>query len=64
MPCVMLWLSTNVMRSIQIQLDDDRITQTHNHPLGFSKLTISVARPDIGHVREVPKSGPLRPRTQ
>ena len=53
----MLWLSTNVMKSVQIQLEDDRITRIQNHPFGHSTLTITIARRDIGHIREVSKSG-------
>ena len=56
-PCVMLWLSTNVTKSFQIQLEDERITRLQNHPLGRSVLKISFARQDIGHIREVQKSG-------
>ena len=56
-PCAMLWLSTNVMKSVQIQLEDDRITRIQNHPFGHSTLTITIARRDIGHIREVSKSG-------
>jgi len=56
-PCAMLWLSTNVMKSIRIQLEDNRITRVQNHPFGHSTLTISIARTDIGHIREVSKDG-------
>ena len=28
LPCMLLWLHANVMKSFQIQLEDDRITQS------------------------------------
>jgi len=56
-PCVLLWLHANMMKSFQIQLEDDRITRVQNHPFGRSTLKISIARQDVGHIREVQKSG-------
>ena len=56
-PCAMLWLSTNVMESIQIRLEDDRIVRMQNHPFGLSKLEIAFGRRDIGHIREVSRDG-------
>lgn len=57
MPCTMLWLSANVMQSLQIQLEDDHITRIQDQPLGLSAWKISFARQDIGHIREVQKAG-------
>ena len=56
-PCALLWLHANVMKSFRIQLEDDRITRVQNHPFGLSPLKISFARQDIGHIREVQKDG-------
>ena len=57
LPCMLLWLHANMMKSFQIQLEDDRITRVQNYPFGHSTLKISIARQDVGHIREVPKSG-------
>jgi hypothetical protein len=57
LPCMLLWLYANMMKSFQIQLEDDRIARVQNHPFGHSTLKISIARQDVGHIREVPKSG-------
>jgi hypothetical protein len=56
-PCAILWLSTTVMKSVQIQLGEDRITRIQNHPFGHSQLKVTFARHEIGHIREVSKSG-------
>ena len=56
-PCTILWLSTNVMKSVQIQLENDRITRIQNHPFAHSILKITFSSQDIGHIREVSKSG-------
>lgn len=57
LPCLLLWLHANMMKSIQIQLEDARIIRIQNHPFGHSTLKISIARQDVGHIREAPKSG-------
>jgi hypothetical protein len=57
LPCLLLWLHASMMKSFQIQLEDDRITRIQNHPFGHSTLKISIARQDVGHIREAPKSG-------
>jgi len=57
LPCMALWLHANMMKSFQIQLEDDRITRIQNHPFGHFTLKISIARQDVGHIREVQKSG-------
>jgi len=54
--CAVLWLHTLTLSSLQIELDDDRITRTHRLLWG-SPLTISFGRDDVGHIREVGKSG-------
>jgi hypothetical protein len=56
-PCALLWLNANAMKSFRIQLEDDRVIRIQNHPLGFSPLIISFVRKDIGHIREVRKDG-------
>ena len=55
--CAVLWLCTRTLPSLQIELDDDRITKTQDRPLWGSPLTISFGRDDIGHIREVGRSG-------
>ena len=57
LPCALLWLYTTAMPSLQIQLEDDRITQLLNLPFTRSPRKISFARTDIAHIREVGKSG-------
>lgn len=57
LPCMLLWLHANMMKSFQIQLEDDCITRIQNHPFGHSTLKISIARQDVGHIREVAKFG-------
>ena len=57
LPCMLLWLYANIMKSFQIHLEDDRITQVQNHSFGHFTFKTSIARQDIGHIREVPKSG-------
>ena len=52
-----LWLQTSTLKSFRVELDDDRITQTQNRPLGIPPLKISFARTDIAHIREVRKEG-------
>ena len=52
-----LWFQTSTLKSLRIELDDERITQTQNRPFGMSPAKISFARQDIAHIREVPKHG-------
>ena len=54
--CAVLWLYTLTLSSLQIELDDDRITRTHRLLWG-SPLKVSFGRDDVGHIREVGKSG-------
>jgi hypothetical protein len=52
-----LRLQTSTLKSLRIELGDDRITQTQNRPFGISPLKISFARHDIAHIRELRKDG-------
>jgi hypothetical protein len=52
-----LWLRMSTLKSLRIELDDERIAQTQNRPLGMPPLKISFARQDIAHIREVRKEG-------
>jgi hypothetical protein len=52
-----LWFQTSTLKSLRIELDDERIAQTQNRPLGMPPLKISFARQDIAHIREVRKEG-------
>jgi hypothetical protein len=57
LPCAALWLHTVTLPSLQIQLEDERITRTQNHPLLRTPLRISFRRDEIANIREVRKSG-------
>jgi hypothetical protein len=52
-----LWLRMSTLKSLRIELDDERITQTQSRPLRMPPLKISFARQDIAHIREVRKEG-------
>jgi hypothetical protein len=52
-----LCLRMSTLKSLRIELDDERITQTQNRPFGMSPAKISFARQDIAHIREVLKHG-------
>jgi hypothetical protein len=57
LPSAALWMRTIMLRSLQIELEDNRITMTQNRLFWGSPLRISFSREEVGHIREVGKSG-------
>jgi hypothetical protein len=50
-PCAALWLHVNMMKSLRIEMEDDRITGIQNHPFSHSPRAISFVRHEIRHIR-------------
>jgi hypothetical protein len=57
LPGAALWVRSYMLRSLRIELEDGRISMTHDRPFWQSPLRISFDRQDIGHIREVGNSG-------
>lgn len=57
LPSAAVWTRTVMLRSLRIELDDGRITMTQDRLFWGSPLRISFSREEVGHIREVGKSG-------
>jgi len=57
LPGVGLWLRALTLRSLRVELQDQRITLSQRLPLTRSPRQISFCREDVAHIREIRKDG-------
>lgn len=57
LPGVALLLRARTLRSLRVELDDQRVTLSQRLPLTRSPRQISFSRGDVAHIREIRKDG-------
>lgn len=56
-PAIALWVRATTLRSLRIELEENRLTRIQKHPLTRSPQRLSFTREDVAHIREIPKQG-------